>query len=66
MNLAHRWLCRSAYWRNTVETPRPPKVGINYRYVSERWHRLTSELGYSRYGSSGYDFSRSALPNATP
>jgi phospholipid N-methyltransferase len=20
MNLAHRWLCRSAYWRNTVET----------------------------------------------
>src|SRR5260370_35483625 len=20
MNLAHRWLCRSSYWRNTVET----------------------------------------------
>jgi 16S rRNA A1518/A1519 N6-dimethyltransferase RsmA/KsgA/DIM1 with predicted DNA glycosylase/AP lyase activity len=20
MNLAHRWLCRSAYWRNTVKT----------------------------------------------
>src|ERR1700680_3144561 len=20
MNIAHRWLCRSAYWRNTVET----------------------------------------------
>jgi hypothetical protein len=20
MNLAHRWLCRSAYWRNAVET----------------------------------------------
>ena len=20
MNLAHRWLCRSAYWKNTVET----------------------------------------------
>ncbi len=20
MNLAYRWLCRSAYWRNTVET----------------------------------------------
>jgi pimeloyl-ACP methyl ester carboxylesterase len=35
---------------------RPPKVGINYRYVSERWHRLMSELGYSRYGAGGYDF----------
>ena len=35
---------------------RPPKVGINYRYVSERWHGLMSELGYSRYGASGYDF----------
>ena len=37
-------------------SPRPPKVGINYRYVSERWHRLMSELGYSRYGAGGYDF----------
>ena len=27
---------------------RPPKVGINYRYVAERWHKLMSELGYSR------------------
>jgi pimeloyl-ACP methyl ester carboxylesterase len=35
---------------------RPPKVGINYRYVSERWHGLMCELGYSRYGASGYDF----------
>jgi pimeloyl-ACP methyl ester carboxylesterase len=35
---------------------RPPKVGINYRYVAERWHRLMSELGYSRYSASGYDF----------
>jgi pimeloyl-ACP methyl ester carboxylesterase len=35
---------------------RPLKVGINYRYVSERWHRLMSELGYSRYSASGYDF----------
>ncbi len=35
---------------------RPPQVGINYRYVAERWHRLMSELGYSRYGASGYDF----------
>ena len=37
-------------------SPRPPKVGINYRYVSERWHRLMCELGYSRYGAGGYDF----------
>jgi pimeloyl-ACP methyl ester carboxylesterase len=37
-------------------SPRPPKVGINYRHVSDRWHRLMSELGYSRYGAGGYDF----------
>jgi len=37
-------------------SPRPPKVGINYRYVAEQWHRLMSELGYSRYAASGYDF----------
>jgi pimeloyl-ACP methyl ester carboxylesterase len=35
---------------------RPAKVGINYRYVAERWHQLMSELGYSRYGAGGYDF----------
>ena len=35
---------------------RPAQVGINYRYVAERWHRLMSELGYSRYGAAGYDF----------
>ena len=35
---------------------RPPTVGINYRYVAERWHGLMSELRYSRYGASGYDF----------
>jgi pimeloyl-ACP methyl ester carboxylesterase len=35
---------------------RPGKVGVNYRHVSERWHRLMSELGYSRYGAGGYDF----------
>lgn len=31
MNLAHRWLCRSAYWRNTVETYILPWVldGVN-------------------------------------
>ena len=37
-------------------SPRPPQVGINYRYVSERWHRLMTELGYSRYGAGGNDF----------
>ena len=37
-------------------SPRPPEVGINYRYVSERWRRLMIELGYSHYGASGYDF----------
>jgi pimeloyl-ACP methyl ester carboxylesterase len=35
---------------------RPTQVGINYRYVSERWHRLMLELGYPRYGAGGYDF----------
>jgi len=37
-------------------SPRPPLVGINYRYVAERWHQLMSMLGYSRYGAYGYDF----------
>jgi pimeloyl-ACP methyl ester carboxylesterase len=35
---------------------RPLRVGINYRYVSECWHRLMLELGYSRYYAGGYDF----------
>ncbi len=35
---------------------RPPKVGVNYRHVAERWQALMSELGYSRYGAGGYDF----------
>ena len=37
-------------------SPRPAEVGINYRCVSERWHRLMTELGYSRYGTGGNDF----------
>ena len=37
-------------------SPRPAQAGINYRYVSERWHQLMSRLGYSRYGAGGYDF----------
>ena len=28
-------------------SPRPLEVGINYRYVSERWHRLMTAFGYS-------------------
>ena len=26
-------------------SPRPPEVGINYRYVAERWHSLMTALG---------------------
>jgi pimeloyl-ACP methyl ester carboxylesterase len=37
-------------------SPRPPQVGVNYRYVAERWHRLMTALGYSRYGAGGGDF----------
>ena len=37
-------------------SPRPLEAGINYRYVSECWHRLMAELGYSRYGAGGGDF----------
>jgi pimeloyl-ACP methyl ester carboxylesterase len=37
-------------------SPRPAQVGINYRYVSERWHQFMSKLGYSRYGTVGYYF----------
>src|SRR4029077_3458286 len=29
---------------------------VSTRHVSEPWHRLMSELGYSRYGAGGYDF----------
>jgi pimeloyl-ACP methyl ester carboxylesterase len=37
-------------------SPRPTQGGVNYRSVSDRWRRLMSELGYARYGASGYDF----------
>ena len=37
-------------------SPRPPKAGINYRFVADRWHQLMTELGYSRYGAGGGDF----------
>lgn len=35
---------------------RPPRVGVNYRYVSGLWHRLMNALGYERYGVHGGDF----------
>lgn len=37
-------------------SPRPLTVGINYRYVSERWQRLMTQLGYARFGAGGGDF----------
>jgi pimeloyl-ACP methyl ester carboxylesterase len=37
-------------------SPRPLEVGINYRYIAERWHQLMTELGYARYGAGGGDF----------
>lgn len=37
-------------------SPRPLELGINYRNVAQRWHRLMTTLGYSRYGAGGGDF----------
>lgn len=37
-------------------SPRPPRVGVNYRYVSDRWHALMTHLGYERFGAAGGDF----------
>jgi pimeloyl-ACP methyl ester carboxylesterase len=37
-------------------SPRPSEIGINYRYVAARWHRLMTALEYSRYGAGGGDF----------
>ena len=37
-------------------SPRPLEVGINYRYVSKRWHQLMTALGYPRYAAGGNDF----------
>lgn len=37
-------------------SPRPPVVGVNYRYVAALWHRLMGNLGYERYGAGGGDF----------
>jgi pimeloyl-ACP methyl ester carboxylesterase len=35
---------------------RPREVGVNYRWIAKRWHRLMLELGYTRYGAGGGDF----------
>lgn len=35
---------------------RPETTAVNYRYVADRWHRLMTALGYSRYGAGGGDF----------
>ncbi len=35
---------------------RPPRTGVNYRYVAGLWHRLMRGLGYARYGAGGGDF----------
>lgn len=35
---------------------RPPRTGVNYRYVAGLWHKLMAELGYDRYGAHGGDF----------
>jgi pimeloyl-ACP methyl ester carboxylesterase len=37
-------------------SPRPLEVGINYRYIAERWHGLMTASGYSRYAAGGGDF----------
>ncbi|HEX6074873.1 MAG TPA: epoxide hydrolase [Micromonosporaceae bacterium] len=35
---------------------RPPRTGVNYRYVAGLWHGLMRGLGYRRYGAHGSDF----------
>jgi len=37
-------------------SPRPSRAGLNYRYVTDRWHALMTQLGYTRYGAAGGDF----------
>jgi pimeloyl-ACP methyl ester carboxylesterase len=37
-------------------SPRPLEVGVNYRYIAERWRQLMAALGYSRFGAGGGDF----------
>jgi pimeloyl-ACP methyl ester carboxylesterase len=35
---------------------RPPRVGVDRRFVAGLWHRLMQGLGYERYGAGGGDF----------
>jgi pimeloyl-ACP methyl ester carboxylesterase len=35
---------------------RPPRTGVDYRYVASLWHRLMTALGYDRYAAHGGDF----------
>jgi pimeloyl-ACP methyl ester carboxylesterase len=35
---------------------RPPRVGVDRRYVAGLWHQLMQGLGYERYGAHGGDF----------
>jgi pimeloyl-ACP methyl ester carboxylesterase len=35
---------------------RPPRIGVDYRYVASLWHRLMTALGYDRYAAHGGDF----------
>lgn len=37
-------------------SPRPPRVGLNYREVARLWRKLMGSLGYERYGAGGGDF----------
>ena len=37
-------------------TCRPPRTGVNLRYVAGVWHELMRTLGYERYGAGGGDF----------
>jgi pimeloyl-ACP methyl ester carboxylesterase len=37
-------------------TPRPPTVGVTYRFTARLWHQLMRALGYTRYGAGGGDF----------
>ena len=35
---------------------RPPRTGVNYRYVARLFHRLMQGLAYDHYGAQGGDF----------
>jgi pimeloyl-ACP methyl ester carboxylesterase len=37
-------------------SPRPARLGVNYRYTATLWRQLMRELGYEHYGVGGGDF----------